>query len=95
MTIESDFLQIAVSASFLLLSLAAIATLVRLVRGPTLHDRIVALDVLAAIVVGVVGTVAIERRENTLVDVSLVVALVAFLGTVAFSIFLEAQNRYE
>ncbi len=95
MSIESDFLQIAVTTSFALLSLASITTLIRLVRGPTLHDRIVALDVLTAIVVGVVGTVAIERRENTLVDVSLVVALVAFLGTVAFSIFLEVQNRYE
>lgn len=95
MNVESDFLQIAITASFTLLSLAAIATLVRLVRGPTLHDRIVALDVLTAIIVGVVGTVAIEREENTLVDVSLVVALVAFLGTVAFSIFLEVQNRYQ
>lgn len=95
MNVESDFLQIAITASFTLLSLAAIATLVRLVRGPTLHDRIVALDVLTAIIVGAVGTVAIEREENTLVDVSLVVALVAFLGTVAFSIFLEVQNRYQ
>ncbi len=95
MTIDSNFLEIAVTTSFTLLSLAAVATLMRLVRGPTLHDRIVALDVLTAIVVGIVGTVAVERRENTLVDVSLVVALVAFLGTVAFSIFLEVQDRYE
>ena len=95
MTTDSDFLQIAITTSFALLSLAGVATLIRLVRGPTLHDRIVAIDVLTAIVVGIVGTVAIERRENTLVDVSLVVALVAFLGTVAFSVFLEAQNRYD
>ena len=95
MSVDSDFLQIAITTSFALLSLAGVATLIRLVRGPTLHDRIVAIDVLTAIVVGIVGTVAIERRENTLVDVSLVVALVAFLGTVAFSVFLEAQNRYD
>lgn len=95
MSTDSDFLQIAITTSFALLSLAAVATLIRLVRGPTLHDRILAIDVLTAILVGVVGTVAIERRENILVDVSLVVALVAFLGTVAFSVFLEAQNRYD
>lgn len=95
MSVDSEFLRIAVTTSFVLLSLASIATLIRLVRGPTLHDRILAIDVLTAIVVGVVGTVAIERRENTLVDVSLVIALVAFLGTVAFSVFLEAQNRYD
>jgi multicomponent Na+:H+ antiporter subunit F len=90
-----EFLEIAITVSFVLLSLAGIATVTRLVRGPTLHDRIVALDVMSAIVVGIVGTVAIEGGESALVDVSLVVALVAFLGTVAFSIFLEAQKRYE
>ena len=95
MSSGSEFLHIAITAAFVLLSLAGIATITRLVRGPTLHDRIVALDVLAAVVVGIVGTVAIEGGESALVDVSLVVALVAFLGTVAFSIFLEAQNRYE
>jgi multicomponent Na+:H+ antiporter subunit F len=92
---SSEFLDIAITVSFVLLSLAGIATIARLVRGPTLHDRIVALDVMSAIVVGIVGAVAIEGNESALVDVSLVVALVAFLGTVAFSIFLEVQNRYE
>lgn len=92
---EHEFLRLAIGIGFVLLSLSGIATLFRLVRGPTLHDRIVALDVLSAIVVGIVGLVAIEGEESALVDVALVVALVAFLGTVAFSIFLEAQNRYE
>ncbi len=92
---NTEFLDIAIIVSYVLLSLAGIATIARLVRGPTLHDRIVALDVLSAIVVGIVGAVAIEGNESALVDVSLVVALVAFLGTVAFSIFLEVQNRYE
>lgn len=92
---SSEFLGIAIMVSFVLLSLAGIATIARLVRGPTLHDRIVALDVMSAIVVGIVGAVAIEGEESALVDVSLVVALVAFLGTVAFSIFLEVENRYE
>ncbi len=95
MSSSSEFLDVAVTTAFVLLSLAGIATMVRLVRGPSLHDRIVALDVLAAIVVGVVGAVAIERRESILVDVGLVVALVAFLGTVAFSVFLEVQNRHD
>ena len=92
---SSEFLGIAIMVSFVLLSLAGIATIARLVRGPTLHDRIVALDVMSAIVVGIVGAVAIEGEESALVDVSLVVALFAFLGTVAFSIFLEVENRYE
>ena len=91
----ADFLEIAVATAFVLLSLAGMATMARLIIGPSLHDRIVALDVLAAIVVGVVGTVAIERRESILVDVGLVIALVAFLGTVAFSVFLEVQNRHD
>lgn len=95
MNFDSDFLGIAIQISFLLISLAAIATLARLIKGPTLFDRILALDVLSALVVAVVGIVAIESKQNALVDVSLVVALVTFLGTVAFSVFLEVQNRYD
>lgn len=95
MSFTTAFFETATGVSYVLLSLAGFLTMVRLVRGPTLHDRIVALDVLSAIVVGVVGVVAIEGSESALVDVGLVVALVAFLGTVAFSIFLEVQKRYE
>lgn len=95
MSFSSDFLDIAIEISFILLSLAGIATLARLIKGPTLHDRILALDVLSALVVAIVGVVAIQSGQSALVDVSLVVALVTFLGTVAFSVFLEVQNRYD
>ncbi|NQW19662.1 MAG: pH regulation protein F [Chloroflexi bacterium] len=92
---NSDFLSISIDIAYVLLSLAGVATMWRLVRGPTLHDRIVALDVLSAIVVGLIGVIAIEAGESALVDVSLIVALVTFLGTVAFSIFLEVQKRHD
>lgn len=73
------------------LGLALIFCLYRLVRGPTLPDRVVALDLIGFIVVGVLCTFAIVTQRPPLLAVSLVAALILFLGTAAFAIFLERR----
>lgn len=67
----------------------------RLARGPSLPDRVVALDLIAVITVGFIAAYAIEVRQRVLVDAALVVALIAFLGTVAFARYLERRERDE
>ena len=65
---------------------------VRLARGPSLADRVLALD--TVLIVGVVG-VAVEAartRSGIYLDVLLVVALVAFIGTTAVARFIERQG---
>jgi multisubunit Na+/H+ antiporter MnhF subunit len=65
--------------------LGASLTVWRLVRGPTLSDRVVALDVLAIFVVGAMMTSAIHFDSPVLLQPALALALLAFLGTVAFA----------
>lgn len=65
---------------------------VRLVTGPSLADRVVALDVLAYIAVGVIAAYAVGTGTPALLDAALVLALVAFLGTVAFARFVERRG---
>lgn len=71
------------------LSLALVLTTLRLFRGPTLPDRVVALELISMISVGLIFLVAIEVDKPVLVDVAIVVALIAFIGTVAFAYYME------
>lgn len=70
------------------LSVALFMTFVRLVKGPTLPDRVVALELIATIFVGVVAVHAIASRQTVYLDVGIVLALVGFLGAVAFARFM-------
>jgi multicomponent Na+:H+ antiporter subunit F len=72
-----------------LLSLAFVLALVRLILGPGLPDRVVALDLMAAITVGIMATYSILTGETAVLDAAMVVALITFLGTIAFASYLE------
>ncbi len=75
------------------LGLAALLTTVRIVRGPTLADRAVALDLLTILAVAFVAAIAVGTGQSVLLDIAFVVALVSFLGTVAFARYLERRGR--
>jgi len=63
--------------------------LVRLVRGPSLPDRVVALDLIAITAVGLIGVYAVSTDQPIYIDEAMVLALIAFLGTAAFAHFIE------
>ncbi len=65
----------------------------RLVRGPTFADRFVAFDMLTALGIGFAGVTALATRRALFVDVALALALINFVGTVAFALFLERKAR--
>lgn len=73
------------------LSLAIVMAFIRLVRGPGLPDRVVALDLITTLGIGVIGVYAIATNQPVLLDVAVVLALTAFLGTVAFAYYMERR----
>jgi multicomponent Na+:H+ antiporter subunit F len=79
-------------ASLLLLTFALSAFMYRVLRGPSIPDRVVALDgVLSAVVSGIVVAAASADSGITLSTV-LVVSLVGFVGTVALGRFIERRG---
>lgn len=66
-------------------------TVCRVISGPTLPDRIVALDMLVAIAIGFIAVVAIRTGFTLYIDVAITLGLVGFLATVAFARFLMTQ----
>ena len=63
----------------------------RLVRGPTLPDRVVALDTIATLTVGMIALYSIAVSETALLRVGMVLALINFVGTVAFAFYLKRK----
>ncbi|HBM57847.1 monovalent cation/H+ antiporter complex subunit F [Salipiger marinus] len=83
------FLDAVVTGGLALVVLALAMAFVRLWRGPSLPDRVVALDMMTMAMVAFGGLAAIRFDTPQVLDVSLVLALVAFLATVALARFAE------
>lgn len=72
-----------------MLSIAMVLAFIRLVRGPSLPDRVVALDLIAILAVGIIADYDIATNDTVFLDIATVLALIAFLGTVAFARYVE------
>ena len=75
------------------LGTALLVTLIRLVKGPTLPDRIVAMDLVGVLVVGLIVVLAAWTGVRATLDAAIVIALIGFLGTVAYATFVERGHR--
>ena len=88
-----SLVEVSVGLALVLLSLAIVSAFGRLVRGPSLADRVVALDVIAASIVAAAVLYAIRTGLSVFVDVALAIALITFLGTVALAHAIESGGR--
>ncbi|QEW07301.1 monovalent cation/H+ antiporter complex subunit F [Nitrincola iocasae] len=82
-------MQLVIYLTFAFLSLAMILIFIRLTLGPTLPDRIVALEMFASVIVAMIGAYAIYTDTASFIDVAIVAALTAFLAAIGFARFLE------
>ena len=75
--------------SLVTLGLALLVVFVRLVKGPTLPDRIVAMDLFNVLIVGIIVVLAASTRVRATLDAAIVIALIGFLATVAYATYVE------
>ncbi len=78
-----------------MLSVALFLAFTRLVRGPSLPDRVIALDLIAILAVGFIAVYDIAVDQPAFLDAATVLALLAFLGTVAYARYLERRGHDE
>ncbi len=81
--------DIAIIASNVLLSIALLLGFWRLYLGPTLPDRVVALELIASLTIGFIAVYVISSGRTPFIDVAMVLALTAFLAAVGFARYLE------
>lgn len=89
---DGSILGLAVDISFILIMAAMVLAFVRLARGPSLPDRVVALDLITMLAVAFCALFAIGSGQEAFLDVAIALALVAFLATIAFARFAERRR---
>ena len=89
------FLEIAAVLCGLMILLALFCAFIRLALGPTLADRVVALDFVSMLLVAFLTLFALAARRDAFLDAALALALVAFLATVAFARYLVTARARE
>ena len=87
----ADAIALASTIALAMLGLALFFTVYRIVVGPTLADRVLALDLLTVLAMGFVGAMAIRTGITLYIDIAIALALLGFLATVAFARYILSR----
>ncbi|MCY1719691.1 monovalent cation/H+ antiporter complex subunit F [Prolixibacteraceae bacterium Z1-6] len=71
-----------------ILLLAMVLSVARLVKGPSTSDRIVSLDMIGSVLIGIIICLSIIKDNSIYLDAILIISLILFVGTVAMSKYL-------
>ena len=75
-----------------ILIVCVILAFIRLLRGPSLSDRVVALDLMTTLGIGLITIFAMATDQSEYLDVAAVMALTSFLGTIAFAYYIQERR---
>jgi multicomponent Na+:H+ antiporter subunit F len=76
---------------FVFLITGMVFSFIRLAKGPHLPDRIIALDLISVMAIGFFVSYGVLFNQSSFLDVAIILALITFLGTVAFAYYLERR----
>ena len=87
MTLAQDFMNISLIIAFGSVSLAQIMAMIRLIIGPSTGDRILALDTMVINAIAIIILLGIAQGTRIYFEVSLIIAMLGFVSTVAYARF--------
>lgn len=88
MSLATDIMYTSVYIAFVALALAQGMSMVRLVIGPTTGDRILALDTMVVNAIGLIVLLGIAQGSRIYFEVTLIIAMLGFISTVAYARFI-------
>ncbi len=83
--IENTFVNTVVGLSLIVLVLLAVACVYRAYKGPSIADRLLAIDLITTIIIGIILLLMLLTGPEFLVDIALAMAALTFIGTVALA----------
>ncbi|UAL46711.1 Na(+)/H(+) antiporter subunit F1 [Sutcliffiella horikoshii] len=92
--IESTF-DLLLSISLIIISIATLGLVYRVIKGPSVPDRVMALDSIGINLIAITAITSIMLRTDAFLEVILLIGVIAFVGTVAFSKFLQKGEIIE
>ncbi len=93
MTLPEAILHYTLWLAFAVLAVSFLLTVWRVIQGPTLPDRVLALDMLVGIAIGFIALIAIRTGFTLYIDIAISLGLVGFLATVAFARFILSRGE--
>mgnify|MGYP005848797955 CR=1 FL=1 len=84
-------MSVVLALAMVVLSLSVVLSFVRLLRGPSIPDRVLALDLMTMLGIGIIAVYAIATEQAVVIDVAVIIALLSFLGMIAFAYYIERR----
>jgi len=72
-----------------LLTISIVIALFRVIKGPSIHDRVLALDSIGYLIIGIVAVLSIMLDSHAYLETILLIGILAFLSTIALSRYME------
>lgn len=91
----ADALSLATFIALIMHALALLLSTVRIIIGPTLADRVLALDLMTVVAMGFVGTAAIRTGLMLYLDIAIALALLGFVATIALARYILSRVTSE
>jgi multicomponent Na+:H+ antiporter subunit F len=76
-------------------SISIVGLIYRLIKGPSIHDRVIALDAIGINLIALVGLTSIVLETSAYLEAILLLGILSFVGTIAFAKFLEKGEIIE
>ena len=89
---NATFLEMCIQISMAFLVISFVFCVFRIVRGPSLPDRILALDLLVALSIGFIAVIGVKTQFYLYLDIAISLGLIGFLATVAFARFVLTRD---
>jgi len=87
----SDFLNILLYVQIALSGLC----LYRIVRGPTIPDRMIGIDIFGILVVGICAIISIQTERSFILDIGIAWVILSFIGTLTLAKYLSGKKLNE
>lgn len=86
-------LAVSCNIARVIIALSLLIAVFRLVRGPTLPDRVVAVDMLSFLVIAYIAVLVVATKSVAFLDAASTLALITFVSTVAFARYIERWGQ--
>ncbi|GKV65443.1 MULTISPECIES: Na(+)/H(+) antiporter subunit F1 [Sporosarcina] len=83
------------TVSVILFALTILVAVIRIILGPSLPDRVVALDVIGVNLIATIAVVSVMMKTKAFLEAILILGILSFIGTIAFSKFIERGKIVE
>lgn len=88
-------MKVFILISLLLILLSIVGLLIRMILGPSTPDRLIALDAISVVIISSTALLTVLFETSFLIEIILLLAIMSFIGTVAFAKFIEKGRIIE